>query len=147
MGLNHSLQGKSYPPITIEATAERIAAFADSIGDASPLYRDAEAARAAGLLGVIAPPTFATTVQIKAIHELADDPELGLDFSRVLHGDQEFVWHNPVYAGRKLTASPRVLEIRSKGSIEFLVTESDVHDDTGTEIVRLRSTLIVRGGE
>lgn len=147
MPLNRDLIGKSYPPIVIEATRERIAAFADAIGDPDPIYRDEAAARAAGHPGIIAPPTFATTLQIEAIHELADDPALGLDFSRVLHGDQDFVWLNPIVAGMTLSAAPRAVEMRGRGALEFLVTESDVEDQNGNEVVRLRSTLIIRGAE
>jgi hypothetical protein len=39
--------------------AGHILAFADAIGDENPVYRDEEAAMAAGLEGIIAPPTFA----------------------------------------------------------------------------------------
>jgi acyl dehydratase len=147
MPLNHDLINVPYPPIVIEATAERIAAFADAIGDPNPIYRDEQAAKAAGLPGIIAPPTFATTVQIEAIHELADDPALGLDFSRVLHGDQDFRWVSPIVAGSTLSASPRATEMRGRGGLEFLVTESDVQDQDGNDIVHLRSTLIIRGAE
>ena len=49
MALDRELVGRSYPPSAVfEVGRGKLAEFATAIGDPSPLYRDAEAARAAG---------------------------------------------------------------------------------------------------
>ena len=59
MPVDDSLIGRTYPPSRVyEVSREKIREFADAIGDASPLYRDPEAAKAHGYPDVIAPPTF-----------------------------------------------------------------------------------------
>ena len=67
MALDRELVGRSYPPSAVyEVGRAKIAEFATAIGDDSPVYRDAEAARAAGHPDVIAPPTFAIAVSLEA---------------------------------------------------------------------------------
>ena len=73
------------------------------------------------------------------------DPELGLDYSRVVHGEQEYEWRRPILVGDVLTTTPRIADIYAKKSNEFLVTEADVKDAAGRTVVISRSTLISRG--
>jgi len=91
MALDQSFRGRTYPPTWIyEVSREKIKEFADSIGDANPIYLDAEAAQAAGHKDVIAPPTFVTIINLRAIDVIIHDPELGLDYGRMVHADQIF---------------------------------------------------------
>ena len=60
----------------------------------------AGAARALGHADVIAPPTFAIVLTLKAGHQVIMDPELGIDYSRVVHGEQRFVHTRPDSRGR-----------------------------------------------
>jgi len=56
VALDQSFIGRTYPPASpYEVGAEKIREFADAIGDPNPVYRDADAARAAGHPDVIAP--------------------------------------------------------------------------------------------
>ena len=67
MALDRALVGRSYPPSAVyEVGRAKLAEFAAAIGDDDPVYRDADAARAAGHPDVIAPPTFAITVSLEA---------------------------------------------------------------------------------
>jgi acyl dehydratase len=147
MPLNQDFVGREYPSSgTYEVGREHIRQFADAIGDDSPLYRDPEAARAAGHRDVLAPPTFLTVLGFRFRDDspLAD-PALGLDYSRVVHGDQSFTQHRPVYAGDVLSSSQRVERIRSGGSNELMTTVLDVTDAEGQPVATLRSTLVSRG--
>ena len=65
-----------------------IAAFAAAVGATDPVHTDAEAARAAGYRDVIAPPTLAVRFDQLASREYVLDPEAGIDYSRVVHGEQ-----------------------------------------------------------
>ena len=69
MPLDPSFIGRSYPSTEpYEVGREKIREFADAIKDDSPLYRDAEAAKAAGYPDVIAPPTFAVILSMRVFH-------------------------------------------------------------------------------
>ena len=101
MPLDESFVGRVYPATEpYEVGREKIREFADAIGDDNPAYRDKAAAKALGYPDVIAPPTFPIVMTMKAAHQIVADPELGLDYSRVVHVEQRFSYSRPVRAGR-----------------------------------------------
>jgi len=145
MPLNQALTGKEYPPLTMEVDRDSVVRFAEAIGEDGAVFRDADAARAAGFPEQLAPPTFPTRMQIAVSAAVAADPELGLDYTRVVHGEQAYEWLRPVHVGDVLTAAPRIADIRARGPLEFLVVESDIRDAAGEVVVRARTTLLSRG--
>src|SRR5438128_2566797 len=145
MPLNQSLIGKEYQEVSFTVERERVLQFADAIGEEDPISRDPEAAKAAGFPEQVAPPTFATVMQIQTSGQAVVDPELGLDYSRVVHGEQAYEWRRPLFVGDVLTATPRIADIYAKKSNEFLVVESEIKDPSGHVVVVFRSTLISRG--
>ena len=94
MPLNKALIGKEYPASAhYEVGREKIRDFATAIGDFNPIYHDEAAAKAAGYDDIIAPPTFLTTLGFKFGPQVVGDPELGLNYAMVVHGEQEFeIW-------------------------------------------------------
>jgi acyl dehydratase len=145
MPLNQSLKGKEYLEVSFVVDRDRVNRFADAIGDADPIYRDPEAAKAAGFPEQVAPPTFVTVMQIMTSGQVVADQELGLDYTRVVHGEQEYEWRRPVVVGDVLTATPRIADIYARGPNEFLVIEAQIRDGSGDTVVVARSTLLSRG--
>jgi acyl dehydratase len=146
MALDRELVGRSYPPSAVyEVGRAKIAEFALAIGDDSPVYRDAEAARAAGHPDVVAPPTFAIVVTMDAAGVVLADPEVGLDFSRVVHGDQKFVHHRPIRAGDRLVSTATIDGARSVAGNDLLTTRVDVADEAGEPVCTAVMTLVARG--
>ena len=146
MALDQSFVGRKYPPTPpYEVGREKIREFADAIGDQNPVYRDPEAARALGYPDVIAPPTFAIVLSMRAGVQVVADPELGLDYSRVVHGEQRFVHTRPVRAGDRLTVVVTVENIRSAGGNDILTTRGDVATVDGEPVLTAYSTLVARG--
>ncbi|NKQ56405.1 MaoC family dehydratase [Amycolatopsis sp. K13G38] len=146
MALDQSFIGRSYPPSsTYEVGREKIREFADAIGDDSPLYRDPEAARAAGYPDVIAPPTFLTVINLAAINVIANDPELGLDYSRMVHGDQSFHHERPVHAGDRLRLTTFVDDIMTRAGNDFLTVRAEIADADGAIVCTTKAQLVVRG--
>ena len=91
MALNPAFIGKTYPPSQPYLVGrEKVREFAVAIGDSNPAYHDVAAARALGHDDVLAPPTFPFVLSMKAMAVAMFDPELGLDYSRVVHGEQRF---------------------------------------------------------
>jgi hypothetical protein len=81
--------GKEYPPYTVTVERGRIKDFARAIGDLNSFYLDDAVGRASEWGDVIAPPTFMTTFRDEG-GSGAFLKELGVDISRILHGEQEF---------------------------------------------------------
>jgi acyl dehydratase len=143
--LNQSLKGKEYQQVSFEVRRDDVLAFADAIGEQDPIYRDAEAARAAGYPEQVAPPTFVTRMQIMTSGQVVVDEQLGLDYTLVVHGEQEYEWRRPVLVGDVLTAVPRIADIYAKGPNEFLAVEAEIKDAVGETVVVARSILLSRG--
>ena len=146
MPLDQAFVGRKYPPTPpYEVGREKIREFADAIGDSNPAYRDVEVARALGYPDVIAPPTFPIVLSMRAGAQVAFDPELGLDYSRVVHGEQRFVYVRPVRAGDRLTVTVSVESIRSAAGNDLLTTRGDVATVDGEPVLTAYSTLVARG--
>lgn len=132
------------------ATAERgqIAFFADVVGLDDPVYRDVEAARAAGHRDIPLPPTFLFSLELLRPNPRAILAKLGIDMRSVLHGEQAFDYHAPAYAGDQLTFTGSYTDYYEKkgGALRFLVRQSDVARD-GEPIATLTNVLISRAME
>lgn len=129
MSLDPGLEGRRLPPRSIVVTAEHARAFADAVGG------NAEHV----------PPTFVTTLQIGAALALAGDPDAGIDFSRVVHGEEEYTWHRPLVVGDELTAAPMIERVVTRGDDGFVTIGSTITDADGAPVVDARTVLIVRG--
>jgi acyl dehydratase len=119
--------------------------FAEAIGATDPAYLDPEAARALGHPDVIAPPTFPIALAGSGTRSMIDDPGLGLDFGRVVHGDQRFRYTRPVYAGDRLICTTTIEEIAVRVGNEFLTVRTDVVTEDGEPVVTAWQKLVVRG--
>ncbi|WP_411081818.1 MaoC family dehydratase N-terminal domain-containing protein [Streptomyces sp. cmx-18-6] len=148
MALDQSFVGRTYPPTpAYEVGREKIREFAEAVGDTHPAYVDPEAARALGYPDVIAPPTFVFSIAFKAAGVVVQDPQLGLDYSRVVHGDQKFSYVRPVRAGDRLTVTSTIETVRSMAGNDILDVRGDVHDETGELVVTALMKLVARAAE
>ena len=146
MALDQSFKGRTYPPSWVyEVSREKIKEFADSIGDRNPIYLDPEAARAAGHRDVIAPPTFLMIINLRATNVIIHDPELGLDYGRMVHADQSFRYARPVRAGDRLTITTTVDDITARLGNDFLTIRAEINTEDGEPVCTTRATLVVRG--
>lgn len=148
MPLDPAFVGRSYPPTApYEVGREKIREFAEAVGDANPVYTDAEAAKALGHADVIAPPTFPFVITYRAAAQVVQDPELGLDFSRVVHGDQRFAYTRPVRAGDRLRVTCVIDSIKSLAGNDILSVRGEVHEESGEHVVTAHMTLVARAAE
>jgi acyl dehydratase len=145
MPLNQALVGKPYPPVRYEVGREKLREFAAAVGETDPLYHDEEAARAAGHPDIPAVPTFPIVLSLRAGQLVYGDPALGLDYSRVVHGEQEFVYRRPIRAGDRLLATGKVAAIDVRGRHELLTLETSVTTEGGEPVCTVRTTLLSRG--
>lgn len=117
-------------------SAAKIKEFADAIGDPNPRYREDKP---------VAPPTFATIINIPAIMSIVHDPELGLDYSRLVHADQNFLHHRPITAGDKLVLTTHIDGVLSRAGNDMLTVRTEIADAEGAAVSTTTATLVFRG--
>ncbi|MFD6055960.1 MaoC family dehydratase N-terminal domain-containing protein [Agromyces sp. NPDC060279] len=146
MSVNPELVGREFPPTAPYLVGrEKVREFARAVLASTPISLDPEAARAAGYADVVAPPTFAVVIQEQTLAQLLAEPDAGIDFSRVVHGSQQFVQSRPIVAGDLLTATLAVTSVKSLGAHAMVTAESTITDPDGAHVVTAISTLVVRG--
>jgi acyl dehydratase len=146
--LDPAFVGRSYPPTRpYHVGREKIREFAAAVGDPNPAYDDIEAARALGHPDLVAPPTFAIALSMQAAYQVVMDPALGLDYNRVVHGDQRFVHARPIHAGDELTVVVTVEKIKSLAGNDVITTRADIVSTSGEPVCTAYSTLVSRAPE
>ena len=146
MAINVGLAGRTYEPSEpYEVSRVKIAEFADAIGEPSALCRDRAAAQAAGYPDVIAPPTFAIVVSAKGGARVTNDPELGVNYAMIVHGEQSFEHARPLHAGDVVVSQTTIESIRPIGSMTSLTTVTQIRTVDGEHVCTARSTLVERG--
>jgi acyl dehydratase len=146
--INRSVLGKEYPPYPVTVERGRLKDFARAIGDLNPFYLDDRAGAASEWGDVIAPPTFPITFRDESADSAALLNDLGVDFSRVLHGEQEFELFRPLTPGETYLCRTKVVDIYDKagrsGPMSFVVREIAVTDRAGEIVATMRQTTVVR---
>jgi acyl dehydratase len=123
---------------------EKIREYAEAIGERAPICHDVEAARAAGYDDIVAPPMFAAVYKWRAMGPAVLDPEVGIDFSRLVHGAQDFTWHEPVVAGDEITTEAAFVDKAKRGDINVFTFSSRSVNQRGELVCEGTWTNFVR---
>lgn len=144
--IDRSHIGITLPKSVLRVEAGRLQFFARTIGETNPIYFDEEAAQAAGFSSIPAPPTFIFATQLDDAPLERTLTRIGVDLSRILHGEQAFTYHAAVVAGDTITAEGRISDIYDKrdGALEFIVMDSTASNQRGATVAEMRSILVVR---
>ena len=145
MAVKTEAVGKEYPSATYEVGLEKIREYATAVGETNPLHFDRDAARAAGLRDVMAPPMFCVVYSSATMGPAIFDEEVGINFAMMVHGSQVFEWGEPVCAGDVITTTAKVDQIFEKDGKGFYVFETTSVNQDGAEVVKGTWTNIVRG--
>jgi acyl dehydratase len=119
-----TLIGKSFAPGLYAVGREKIREYALAVGETNPLHHDLQIARNHGYDDLVAPPMFAVVYCSSSIGAAMLDPELGIEFDRLLHGSQEFRWGPLVIAGDEITTSVTLKDVSTRAGMGFYVFES-----------------------
>jgi hypothetical protein len=134
--VNQALEGKRYPRTAPYLVGrEKLREFARATMLDVSLLTDE----------VIAPPTFPVVIQEQSLKLVIEDPEASLDFSRVVHGEQRFVYQRPIVAGDELTSELLVASIKSLGGNQMVTFNTEIFDAEDQLVCTAISTLVVRG--
>jgi acyl dehydratase len=147
MPVDPAFAGRVYPATEpYQVGREKLREFAAAVGATDPVCLDPAAARASGHADVVAAPTFAAVIAQRAEAAYIGDPAAGIDFSRVVHAEEDIHHHRPIVAGDEISAVLRVVSVRERGGITMVATEVDLSDAAGEPVARVAATLAV-GGE
>ena len=83
-------------------------------------------------------------VSLEAAFVVLDDPEVGLDYSRVVHGEQRFTYHRPIRAGDRLVATTTIDAARTVAGNDMLTTRVDLATEEGEAVCTATSMLVAR---
>jgi acyl dehydratase len=146
--IDTSVKGKEYPPYAVTVERGRLKDFARAIGDSNPFYLDDRVGAASEWGDVIAPPTFPITFRDESADTNVLLRDLGVDISRLLHGEQEFELHRPIRPGETFLCRPKITDIYEKsgktGPMAFVVRETYVTDQANELVATLRGVTVVR---
>jgi acyl dehydratase len=134
MAVDESLAGRTFPPTKpYRVSREKIVEFAEATGSAYD--------------GGAAPPTFPIVVAFAAMNALLENPDVGIELHRVVHGEQRFTYARPVAAGDELTATLTVDSLRQMGGADIIGTRTEIADAEGRPVCSAFATLVHRGGD
>ena len=146
MAIDQSFVGRIYPATDpYRVTREKIIEYVIAINDSNPVYRDVKVARACGYPDVIAPPAFAIVITLPAMQLMLQDPEAGIDYSRIVHGEQRFLHRRPLFAGDVVHAQCSIDDVRDAGQHMLIESRVGVTTDEGEAILAALTTTVLRG--
>ena len=125
--MNPAAEGTTYPEVPFVVDPVRVEAFRAVFG------------LAAGV-----PPTFVTAAEFAVLPQVLGDPSLGVDFSRVVHGSQEYTYARPLVEGETLSVRARIDSVRTKGATGFLTVVMELFDADGGLVCTARSQMVER---
>ena len=145
MAISTDAVGKTYAPATYAVGREKIREYALAVGETNPLHLDVAHARRKGYRDLVAPPMFCVVYCGAALGPVMFDPEVGIDFARLLHSAQEFRWGPLVVAGDEIATTMTVKDISARGEMGFYTFESVSTNQSGATVCVGTWSNIVRG--
>lgn len=127
--LNPDSVGRTFAGVdVITVTQEEINSFAAVIGEKNIS---------------VAPPTFSIRISLREFENILTKPEIGLNWTRLVHGDQKFEIFRPIVAGDSLTTSATIENYKIAAGNEIVTVRSDLFNGS-EKVVSSWSTLVVR---
>lgn len=138
--------GLELDPLTVDVEKGRLQFFAKATGQNDPIYVDETAAQAAGYPALPAPPTFLFSLELENPDPFKMFDILGVDLTRILHGEQSFTYGKPICAGDTITLKSKIMDIFDKkhGAMEFIVQSTLATNQHGEDVGQAVRTIVVR---
>ncbi|WP_301109313.1 MaoC family dehydratase N-terminal domain-containing protein [Sporosarcina sp.] len=143
MNLDKSVIGLMSNEYVFEIEGRHVGQFAAAVGDDNPLYSDEQYAAQSAYAGLIVPPTFPI-----AMNDGKVELPIQLDQRRMLHGEQEFLYYQPIRIGDRLHCRIKVSDLYDKegksGNMQFLKLDTEMKDETGELVCISRMNIVYR---
>lgn len=145
--MDASLIGHTWPAFEVVVERGPAIAFARGLDETNPVYFDEEAARSAGLRGLPTLPTYPIAMSTERVDLIYDMLRiLAVDPAKILHANQRFVYHQPLYVGDRLRGTKCISNLydRKNGVLSFIETIIDYRDPQGNPVCEDHCTLVAR---
>lgn len=138
--------GLDLEPLVVDVEKGRLRFFAKATGQNDPIYLNDDAARAAGYPALPASPTFLFSLELESPDPFRMFDILGVDLTRILHGEQAFTYRQPICAGDTITLKSKIIDIFDKknGAMEFIVQTTTATNQHGENVGEATRTIVVR---
>src|SRR5258708_39076682 len=140
MPLNTVCVGREYPPVTINVTFDAMQKYARAYNDDNAAFFDASRAG-----GIVAPPMFGVTVTWDALMKAMMDPDLHVDLLRLVHGEQDMEFPNPIRSGDVIKANAKIVSIEAKSTGETMTVELNAANQKGQPVQKTHFIIFIRG--
>ena len=146
--IDRSHIGREFGVHTADIEKGRLRFFAKATGETNPIYFDEDAAKAADLPTLPAPPTFLFSMDMEVPEPFGILSVLNVDLGKVLHGNQAFEYFKDVYAGDAITFRSEITDIFDKkgGALEFIDVKTRATNQQGDLVAEMARTFVVRNG-
>jgi acyl dehydratase len=134
MVISQSFVGKEYPIVSYKIGREKLREFL--VATKADLEKFSE----------LIHPTFSVVFQHEILRNVLFDPELNLNLSKLVHGEQEFIYHKPVVVGDTINTVARIEKIFQKGAHDFVVLRSTSYNQVQEKVLESIWTFVMRGG-
>ncbi|HVN64288.1 MAG TPA: MaoC/PaaZ C-terminal domain-containing protein [Candidatus Binataceae bacterium] len=141
MPLNKEAVGKEYPAATMSVAAEATQKYARAYNDDNSAFFDAGRAG-----GIIAPPMFGVVAIWGSLMGMVSDPNLQVNLLRLVHGEQDMEFLNPIRPGDTITAAAKVQAVETKATGETLTLEVNAKNQSGTPVLKTLFVAFIRSG-
>ena len=141
--IDRSLLGQWGPEGEMRVELGKIREFARAVKDQNPAYTASDEPTA--------PPTFLMTIA-HWIRDLGETRSaVKLDYTRLLHGEQDFDYRSPIRPGDILKFRSRTKEVFEKqgkrgGTMLFVIGETEFKNQRGEVVAYMRNTAIETSG-
>ncbi|MCG8541197.1 MAG: MaoC family dehydratase N-terminal domain-containing protein [Clostridia bacterium] len=144
--IDRSNIGKSFPPYAVEVENHQLRLFAKAIGETNEVYTDEKAAAAQGYSALPAPPTFGFSLSLSKPNVFEAYEALGIDLSRLLHGEQKFDYIAPIHVGDVITLHEKITDIFEKPEkrLEFIVIQTSLVNQHNEHVGEMTNTLVIK---
>jgi acyl dehydratase len=140
MPLNKACVGRQFPTLTTNVTLDAIQNYARAYNDHNPAFFDPSRPG-----GIVAPPMFGVTVIWDAVMKPVMDPDLNADLLRLVHGEQDMEFPNPIRPGDVVTAAAKIISIETKATGETMTVELNAANQKGQSVNKTLFIAFIRG--
>jgi acyl dehydratase len=145
--IDHKYIGTETEEVSILVERSQLLLFCQATGETNPVFWDTEVARAAGHDRIPTPPTYPQTLlNLSPFKKNLVLDVMQVDLARMLHGEQAFDHHHPIYVGDTLRLKQTVTDIYDKkgGALEFIVLSTTARNQDDVVCCTLKSVAVVR---
>lgn len=146
--IDRSRLGYATTPSATVINDWRVKLFCEAIGETDPVYTNPEVAKSQGWRACPVPPTYLKAIEGDHCSSAAILKLLQVPLKGVLHAEQSFTHHAPVFVGDTLMVSRKVVDLYDKknGELTFIVVDSfyqiaDVIAATSRQTILVRNSV------